>query len=145
MYSRYDLQHTGAELKLPENYNGCAFQKSPTPKKELHGRLEVAKPTPYVAEETRERPPLLHSEPPMPPPPPCDVHETEAEHPPVSAPLPSALPRLFPFLSGGGVRSLFSRGLDFDQLLILSLIMLLLGNDENTELILCLALLLFCG
>lgn len=150
MYSRYYPQRPAGEVRLPENYNGCAFQKSPPQKKEPIGYLEVAKPTP-MQEEARNQPQALPSAKApfaaqIPPTEPTEEHPSQkAEESVPTSSLPELLGHAFPFLSPKKMQSLFSGGVDFDRILLLSLILLLWGNEDNTELILCLGLLLFCG
>jgi len=122
MYSR--SQHRPSRpVQIPEHYSGCAFSPSSE---------EVASPTPIEAAVTQESSvAAISAVPPPPPSPPCD---------------PPTAPPLFHGLFGGrGATLPFSRGLQFDELLILGLILLLTQSEGDSDLILLLALLLFCG
>ena len=147
MYSRYYPSRPAGDIKLPQNYNGCAFQKEAPAKHETHGFLEVARPS--------HLPPSSHRT--EMPPPPHDAEEAPVledlpkAHPvpagDAACPPPPAPPKETPLsLFGGKLPFPSGKGeLDFDRILLLSLILLLWGNESNTELILCLSLLLFCG
>ena len=148
MYSRYYPQKKEEPIRLPDHYDGCAFERIREEKREPIRYFEVAKPSP-VAENNKSEPTEEECAPsvtlPPPPPPeqtPPEEHPSDA--PPPLSPISHALRTLFPFPKRG-IQSIFSKGLDFDELLLLSLILLLLESDGNTELILCLSLLLFCG
>ena len=122
MYSRKS-NRTPIPAHMPEHYSGWAFRPEPL--------------------EPSDRPPEPPKEPPrpMPFPPPPEPHK----EPPCGNEKPSPPP--IPFLghlSGQNGASPFS-GLNFDELLIIGLILLLGGNGEDNELLLLLALLLFCG
>ena len=146
MYSRYYPSRPAGDLKLPQNYNGCAFQKEMPAKHEPRGFLEVARPShlpppPHRAEmppaslDTEEVPAREELSKPFP------VTAEDTACPPPVPPKEAPLS-----LFGGKLPFSFGKGeLDFDRILLLSLILLLWGNESNTELILCLSLLLFCG
>ena len=147
MYSRYYPSRPAGDIKLPQNYNGCAFQKEAPAKHESRGFLEVARPSPLPPSPRRaEMTPT-----------PLDTEETPSlEDVPKTFPTPNeetacppppAPPKEAPLsLFGGKLPISLGKGeLDFDRILLLSLILLLWGNESNTELILCLSLLLFCG
>ena len=137
MYSRY---HNEKTIKIPENYSGCAFAEQKTssvgtppyprehfsPAQEVR-RMEVAKPT--LPEPISK--PALHEEP-----------KTEKE--PISKEEPVALPVSSP-LGGLGKSSFLPQGLGFEELLILGLILLLSQSEQDSDIVLWLALLLFCG
>ncbi|MBE6589078.1 MAG: hypothetical protein E7643_02755 [Ruminococcaceae bacterium] len=151
MYSRYYGHRPAGEIKIPENYNGCAFPKEPTERAPSPRYLEVAKPS---FQKEREAPPVKEAEEKIPVPPPTvspSAKETGEEHsesekaPTDSPSLPTALLSPFSFLRGKGNSRSLASGLDFDQLLILGLILLLLNSEADTDLILCLGLLLLCG
>ncbi len=158
MYSRY---HSSDErpMRLPENYGGSAFSQSD--RTEPPHRIDVAKPSPPQASRPslgmpppprpvttpppRERPP----EPPLPPScPACEpVHESPADDDrpqKEKAPDPplSGLSGLFGNL---GHAFPFSHGIGSDELLLLGLILLLARSESDSDLVLWLALLLFCG
>ena len=141
MYSRYYPHDTASEIRVPAHYGGCAFPSDAREKKEAPHFFEVAKPSPppeAQEKEARELPSIPDVAEEKKDPSPCEKScSAPAPHP---RPL-SPLSRLF----GASSEGLFSRGLDFDQLLLLGLILLLLGDEDNTELILSLALLLFCA
>lgn len=122
MYSR-SQNRRDPTLRVPENYSGCAFSENKNA--DLPPRfLEVAKPT-------QEKESVLF--PPPPPPPPVEKH-LEREKQRTQALLP---------IKKGGFS--FAGGLDFDQLLILGLILLLSRGEEGNDIVLWLALLLLCG
>ena len=117
MYSRYSFPR-GEGVKLPENYSGCAFSRGAPPPAPPH-----------------DPPPLKRPEPPLPLPVPMPPKEELPPSPP-PAELPQKPPlAMLPALTGA---------LDFDQLLILGLILLLLHSGEDREIVLWLILLLFC-
>lgn len=154
MYSRYsDRPDKG--IQVPEHYSGCAFSGYRTDASPSR-HLGVAKPTPASPTPpeppVRDRPPAQAS-PPEPPPrdsvPPQDspdehdaVKLSEPPKPHAAKDLPPPFGQLFSHL---GKSLSFSSGLDFDQLLILGLILLFLKNDQDSDVILWLGLLLLCG
>ena len=120
--------------RMPAHYNGWAFQP-PEPPKDRPPKLEGAP-------EKRPEPPVsgkqeLHQSYPRPlpflPPPPI------SEPPKGEKPLLPSLEHLF---GNGGL--LHSGGLDFEELLLIGLIVLLSSSGEDNELPLLLALLLLC-
>ena len=147
MYSR-SQDRSGSPIRVPEHYSGCAFStaRPPQPKKQ---------------EEAPPRPPLRHPAPAKPSPPPVETreeppHVTHASSPalllpPISAPPkedPKALlpPKPVGTLFGSiGSAFPFSHGIGFDELLIIGLILLLARSGQDSDMILWLALLLFCG
>ena len=149
MYSRY---HDRPErpVTLPENYSGCAFSAYRDTKNDAAShRIDVAKPTPPPEAVATNMPPpprpvLLPpaerpaTEPPKKDPPPPAPCEEATAHPAPKASLHGLfdnLGRAFPL----------SHGFGFDEILIIGLIFLLANNDRDSDLILWLALLLFCG
>ena len=120
MYSRFS-HRKDPSVKIPDHYSGCAF--SPTSPDEPTRFLEVAKPTPQEHATRYAEPPL--------PLPDEDVCREETPTPP---PLPTVHPRHF-----------LTDELDFDQLLILGLILLLWGNERDGDVVLWLGLLLLWG
>jgi hypothetical protein len=134
MYSRFH-NRPDEEIHIPEHYSGCAFsQPSPGPEKK---REEPIKPRSHPPEATRPSPP-----PPKKTPPPALLlppreHVEESEPPPT---LP--LQGLFGDL---GKSFPFSHGIGFDELLLLGLVLLLAQSGKDGDMILWLALLLFCG
>ena len=163
MYSRY---HNRPErpVTLPENYSGTAFSAQRAHREEPPAapprRIDVAKPTPPPD------PPSSQGMPPPPRPillPPPSEHNTprEASPPPevISTPPPpredekkepKAAPVAFlqplqGLFGNVGHAFPFSHGFGFDEILIIGLIILLSSNGQDNDLVLWLALLLFCG
>ncbi len=132
MYSRFSGKNEN--VRLPEHYGGCAFspQQAPPPPRQAHP--SIGKPTP----------------PPTPPPPPPSEEPRET---PRKESIPDEIPNkekhspALPALRLGnlGVSFPFSHGIGFEELLILGLILLLSQNGEERDVVLILALLLFCG
>ena len=117
MYSRSTKKSD--PVKIPEHYSGCAFSQSAQETPKPLPSLGVAKPSAPPPREA-ESPPL-HDEKP---------HES---------PSPPALPVL------GALGGAFRRGIGFEELLLLGLILLLSQTDADSHLSLMLGLLLFCG
>ena len=145
MYSRYH-NPDGKAVQLPDNYSGCAFtpQKSAfsepkamprehfTPPPDAR-RVEIAKPTILntpLKEEAQEVP--------------KEPKTAPTEDRPTSAPPPSPPPALG-FLGSLGKHFPPASGLGFEELLLLGLIVLLSQTDQSSDVVLWLALLLFCG
>ena len=133
MYSRFQGR-SDESIRIPEHYSGCAFSKSassPQGKQE-----EVPQSRPHPIEASRPSPPPKKSPPPallLPP-----RKDAEEKAPPPLKPsqgLWGELGRAFPF----------SHGIGFEELLILGLILLLAQSETDGDMILWLALLLFCG
>ena len=120
MYSR----STGKSepFKIPEHYSGCAFSQA---------TQEAHKPPPALGVAKPSAPPPREAESPPPPP---SHHEKPQE-----SPTPPSLPVL------GGLGGAFRRGIGFEELLLLGLILLLSQTDADSHLSLMLGLLLFCG
>lgn len=154
MYSRYH-DRSDRPIRLPENYGGCAFgERGSSTERGEEARprhLEVGKPTPPPAhyaeaaspshareEDCAEMPqnlPVVTEE---------DFAEEEAT--PASASPASAFLRPFGGLFGNvGQAFPFSHGMGFEEILILGLILLLSREEQGSDLVLWLALLLFCG
>lgn len=147
MYSR-SQDRSGAPIRVPEHYSGCAFSNTrPSP--------------PHKQDPTPQKPPLHHPTPTKPSPPPRKAPE---EHPfvahtpppalllpPVSAPPKEEPKSMLPskpigsLLGSIGSAFPFSHGIGFDEILIIGLIILLARSGQDSEMILWLALLLFCG
>ena len=155
MYSRYsDRPDKG--IQVPEHYSGCAFSGYRTDASPAR-HLGVAKPTPVspTPPDTpeRDRPPTplpLPDPPPRGPAPsqdpPRDQDAVKILEPPPKPHSAKELPLPFGHLFSHLGKSMpFSNGLDFDQLLILGLILLFLKNDQDSDVILWLGLLLLCG
>lgn len=119
---------------VPQNYSGNAFYRIPyeeKPPTEAECR-EIPDPPPVPCEPERECPVCDGK--------PCECEcEREKERPPILPPLHSQKPSL-PFLGG----KLFPHGIGNEELLILALILITSGNEDCTDLLLCLVLLLFC-
>ena len=144
MYSGYH-DRSDRQIRLPENYNGCAFGSrretlAPRPTEEIR-RVEIGKPSLRATEtqalgerrDEAERDAIPTYEEEVSP----DVPKTETRNP---AALPAI--RSFPI---GGRGFPFAHGIGFDEILLLGLIVLLAGCEESGEIVLWLALLLFCG
>ncbi len=150
MYSRYD-NRPQRPIKLPENYSGVAFSErkgASIPDAPIAARpIDVAKPSPPAEKPTLQEKPLPHapisaqpkiSNPPDEP----SEKETAAEKPSEKETLPTALPILFPNTLG---HSILPHGIGFEELLLIGLIILLSHGEGDRNIILWLALLLFCG
>ena len=142
MYSRYHDR----PVRVPENYGGVVFSDvSAAAKEPSPHRVEVAMPTPPRHSERKEiavipppktlrlsprndeaEAPLRPSEENS-----CGEGADASERKPSHAPDEGGLP--------------FLKGLRFDDLLLLSLMLLLSQNDTDSDVVLWLALLLFCG
>ena len=134
MYSKKSGRGT-LPPRMPAHYNGWAFQPPPAP----------ADPPPKPFGADRPQPPQPQNQ---------EVHQSyprplpflppPAPKPPEERPLPpSFLPPAIEQIIGksGFLRSL---NLDFEELLLIGLIVLLGSGGEDSELPLLLALLLFC-
>ena len=164
MYSRYHNRNE-RPVTLPENYSGIAFSNQRPPREEppapLPHRIDVAKPTPPPEPPTNAQgmpppprpillpPPSEHNTPreASPPsevistqPPPCENEKKESKAAPAAFLQP--LQGLF---GNVGHAFPFSHGFGFDEILIIGLIILLSNNGQDNDLVLWLALLLFCG
>lgn len=131
MYSRYSSGFPEKKIHVPEHYSGCAFPTGAPTNAPSHA-LDIARPTPPPQEPERaplQAPPCAPPDEAAPPPP------QEEKAPPHE---PTATHALTPSLP-------FADGLDFDQLLILGLILLLSHSGTDSDIILWLGLLLFCG
>lgn len=169
MYSRYD-HRKNQPIRLPENYGGTAFKEStpgrPLPPKESPSprQLEIGKPTPPPDRPVSDMPPpprpvilppkeTVREEPQraLPTPIPISPKEENIQHKDSSAPPSeerpvSAFLQPFQGLFGHmGNAFPFGHGIGFDELLIIGLIILLSHTDEGSDVVLWLALLLFCG
>ena len=137
MYSRYPGR-PDRPIQLPEHYSGCAFSAS------APNRMPPEPPpisVPYTPAPIPE--PQAHvSQPPPPSPPPTDP-EPEAPPEPRKEKLPNVLPEGLRALFGGKLPA-FPGGMTFDELLLLGLILLLAHSEQQSDIILWLALLLFC-
>ncbi len=120
--------------RMPEHYNGWAFQP-PSPPKDRPPKFDEN-------EGTR----------PVPPPPKPEIHQSYPRPlpflppPPVPAPPEKPAPPLPPALEHllGKSGFLHSLNLNFEELLLIGLIILLGSSGEDGELPLLLALLLLC-
>lgn len=134
MYSRYHGR-LDEGIHVPENYSGCAFAEPERTQPSAPPRqIEVAKPTPT---------------PPPPEPPEVEKRTEEAERETASAheeTRPTAvLSPIGGFLGPLGKHFPFSHGMGFEELLLIGLILLLSQSGVDSEVVLWLALLLFCG
>lgn len=140
MYSRYHDR----PVRVPENYGGVAFSETPSPKETPH-RLDVAKPTPPPTPEEKTLPPMppppkpVHLPPIPPEAPPCEHEESPAKE---SCDAPPSKGGFLPLWKN--THALLGN-MRFDDLLLLALILLLSQNGSASDLLPCLALLLFCG
>lgn len=126
MYSRYYPNRKDG-VRLPENYSGCAFPKERS--EEESAPVRSTREPPLTKKPPEDAPTL----PPLPLPP--------APLPPAPLPPPPEDP---PSTPADGLLSRLTHLLDFDQLLILGLILLLLQSDADAQTVLWLLLLLFC-
>ncbi|MBR3895382.1 MAG: hypothetical protein IKJ35_09625 [Clostridia bacterium] len=138
MYSRYHDR----PVPVPENYGGIAFSETAPPKEMSPHRLDVAKPTPPPATEGKDTsvmppPPKAVKLPPKPDVPLAPSRE-EAK-----AELPEPSEKASETHLDGRLR--FLRGMRFDDLLLLALLLMLSENGTESDVVLWLALLLFCG
>lgn len=150
MYSRYSQKPES--VQIPEHYSGCAFpnkKNKPTPQlsKSPPSFLEVGKPASPVP-----------SSPPLPISDPTDASKAtdssdaptqEVHHvpdpSPAESPSKAVMSPISKLFGNVGTAFPFSHGLGFEELLILGLIILLSRNEEDSDMILLLGLLLFCG
>lgn len=138
MYSRFQERLAG-QIRIPENYSGCAF--SPSAERQRDLPLQMSEHAPPRATPKKDSP-----------------EKALSQEKPASAVASIRDPAPSPSLSADGsaeehspspiapARSLlsFSNGIGFDELLLLGVILLLLENGEDSEMIPYLALLLFC-
>ena len=146
MYSRAN-NRSDQPIRIPEHYSGCAFsgaKSDGSPKKEEHFTPhrypEAAKPTPPKPTKedhsTLDSPQKIKFAAPLPVPVPIPPSK---EKPPIA-------PQPFQGLFGSvGTAFPFSHGLGFDEILIIGLILLLGRTSQDSDVVLWLALLLFCG
>ncbi|MBR7098221.1 MAG: hypothetical protein IKC59_02305 [Clostridia bacterium] len=100
-----------------------------------HSERPIQIPEHYSGCAFSENEPIKSSLPKPPPPEQHDDAPTEAQPPRTRSELPS----LF-----GNSMSLFGGGLNFEELLLIGLILLLSHSEQDSDVILWLALLLFC-
>lgn len=147
MYSRFPDPKAKPEhqIRVPDHYSGCAFSES---------RDRPVYPPP--ASVPPQAPPPTQPARPYPPPvkisPNGDAGFGSDRTPPPKPPepcragTPAPAESLRGLLGGIGSAFPFTHGLGFDELLLLGLILLLAQSDlADQNLILFLALLLFCG
>ena len=154
MYSRYQ-NRPSTPIQLPENYSGVAFSERMPPKSEKTAAhtLEIAKPSPPPTEQPPQE--TISAKPPKTETPPsptasdeehasaqAETHNQERESVAASGMIPKPFDGLFGHM---GNTFPFSHGLGFEELLIIGLIILLSRNEEGSDMVLWLALLLFCG
>ncbi len=122
MYTRYPNYRFGSRVKLPENYSGSAFSQN--------GALledDAEKVVETEAVETEEN----------------ELNEKKIpEDTEVSRVLPTQKKPKAPSFGLDALR-IFSRGIGFEELLLVALIILVSQGEGDDELILLLALLLF--
>ena len=123
MYSRFP-NRAERNVQIPEHYSGCAFSPSNQPPLE-EGRLP-APPAPFRQSSDAEPPPS----------PICPPHESPKEDTADQA-VSRALRHTF-----GGPLPFFPAGMNFEEILLIGLILLLARSDQENDIILWLALLL---
>ena len=122
MYSRYPNYRFGG-IKIPENYSGNAFSEPPL----------------AVSEETEEMENIEKTE---------DIESVENAVPVSDERVSASLTRQkrhLPFGFNFNIGRLFSGGFGFEEILLITLILLVSQNDTGDDLILLLAILLFVG
>ena len=136
MYSRY---HKPSEhpVQLPENYSGVAFFESNLSKSDSDPprTLEVAKPSPLP-------PPLIPSPEQSHQEPKASQQSSDPKKPSIDNNSLHRAAHLLPKSIDGFP---FSHGIGFEELFIIALIILLSKNEQSSEMVLWLTLLLFCG
>lgn len=164
MYSKYLSSYGDKKYQVPEHYSGCAFAQ---PKKEeIRRDAEPTHPVPLpktkispqypshssyasvnpsatpAANSPKERLTLPQERSPS-----IEASEKEpmAEEKPKEKQVGTLSDSFGQLLSRIGIGLPFSHGIDVDSLLLLGLILLLAGDGGDTELLLLLTLLLFCG
>ena len=147
MYSRFSSERE-PPVQIPEQYSGWAFSRDRGPKsaptttsqKPSSAFLDVAKPSysPHPQEAAKERP--LSEEQPS-----DQDHTVETQEVFKQERKPSLPSPLLPLFGNLGHAFPFSHGIGFEELLILGLLILLSRNNCDTETILLIGLLLFCG
>ena len=140
MYSRFP-RDSDRPIRLPEHYSGCAFSahspSDPTPER-AHAEPEPPfSPSSAGPEEQADEGV------------PCEAESRPVGLPkpaipdPIRTQEPAALPAGLQTLFGGRLPA-FPGGMGFEELLLLGLILLLSHNDRQSDVVLWLALLLFC-
>lgn len=145
MYSRAS-NRSQEPIQIPEHYSGCAFSTAgaakPLPQKEPPSAPvrypEATKPTPIKIPK-EDPPPMEEQKKPSPPPLPIPLP------PPKSHSAPHTPQPIQGLLGAVGSAFPFSHGLGFEELLLLGLILLLGRTSQDSDVVLWLALLLFCG
>ena len=149
MYSRFSGQSNMPEksFQIPEHYSGCVFsqgvkvpdsprqEKQPTP-----AFFEVAKPTPPPEKTEPDAEPGVPTQKPT-----THAESVEAAVKHLERPHPSAASPFSSLFGSLGSAFPFSHGLGFEELLILGLIIMLSRNENESDIVLLLGLLLFCG
>ena len=134
MYSK--KTHNSLPPRRPEHYNGWAFQPPAPPRKDPPQKEE--RPAPLPPKNPPYEPPHQSYPRPLPflPPPDAAPQQSNGAPPPFPPPALANLLGQSPLLS--------SLNFDFEELLLIGLIVLLAKNGEDNELPLLLALLLLC-
>lgn len=136
MYSRYQ-NRSDQPIQIPEHYGGSAFAPPPS------HREPPIKPHPHPVDAARPSPPPKKT-PPLPPPAPLSPSTPPSDRVPENADiLPPSPQKGFSEVLGGAFP--FSHGIGSEELLLLGLILLVAQSGKDPDVILWLALLLFCG
>lgn len=137
MYSRAK-DRPKAPIRLPDHYSGWAFKDLPPTDAEEAPIPHTAPPDIIAAIPAKEPLDAEGSAPPY--------EGSVSNHtPPKSKPSPAFLQPFEHLLGKAGNTFPFGHGIGFDELLLLGLIVLLAHNDHDPDILLLLALLLFCG
>ena len=134
MYSRYPNYRFGGGIKIPDNYSGNAFSDN-SENQLFEDRRTAEKSEPQsndsIREESAEREKKSESEEITP------VFSAQAEK--------SARKTLSPFNFKFDLARLFSGGFGFEEILLITLILLVSQSEAKDDLILFLIVLLFVG
>lgn len=124
MYSRFPgrRDRESEPIRVPKHYSGCVF----VPQEPTHREDTESKPRPS--------PPSPSMEAALPPPIPQE---------PIT-PVPSVEEKAVTTSLLSGFSPSFLEGLGFEELLLVGLILLLARSDQESDIVLWLALLLFC-
>ena len=145
MYSRYS-NRPDQKLQVPENYSGYAFAAAPR-REAAPRQLDIAKPTPPIAQQDAPEEPAFPSKEAQQAS--CKGQETAGNTPHATDGKPQETPSsalcAVPAPPPVKKKTLWGRGIDFDELLLIGLILLLRESEQGSDMVLWLALLLFMG